>query len=102
GKDAKEVLQQTSNNLDDVKWNQLRESFRRWPTPPDPSTNHNIACGIHHGGTSEWSFQGRVFGEWMSTGSLLWIYGNVRRTFFPLFPNRPLITVCVQPAQARA
>jgi len=69
GKDAKEVL-------DDVKWNQLRESLRRWVTPPDPSTNHNIACDIHQGGTAEWFSQGSIFAEWKSTGSLLWIYGK--------------------------
>ncbi|KAH9073548.1 hypothetical protein EDB83DRAFT_2260331 [Lactarius deliciosus] len=76
GIDAKAVLQQTSNSVDDVKWNQLRESLRRWVTPPDPSTNHNIACDIHHGGTAEWFYQGSTFAEWKSTGSLLWIYGK--------------------------
>ncbi|KAH9073545.1 hypothetical protein EDB83DRAFT_81769 [Lactarius deliciosus] len=74
--DAKVVLQQTSNSVDDVKWNQLRESLRRWVTPSDPSTNHNIACDIHHGGTAEWFYQGSTFAEWKSTGSLLWIYGK--------------------------
>ncbi|KAH9024225.1 hypothetical protein EDB85DRAFT_1894446 [Lactarius pseudohatsudake] len=74
--DAKAVLQQTSSRVDDVKWNQLRESLRRWVTPPDPSTNHNIACDIHHGGTAEWFYQGSTFAEWKSTGSLLWIYGK--------------------------
>ncbi|KAH9073507.1 hypothetical protein EDB83DRAFT_78369 [Lactarius deliciosus] len=76
GKDARVVLRQTSNNVDDVKWNQLRESLRRWAVPPDPSTNHNIACDIHHGGTAEWFFQGSIFTEWKSAGSLLWIYGK--------------------------
>ncbi|KAN0130211.1 hypothetical protein V8E53_011968 [Lactarius tabidus] len=76
GKDVKVTLQQTSNNVDDVKWNQLRESLRGWVSPPDPSTNHNIACGIHHGGTAEWFFQGSIFAEWKSNGTLLWIYGK--------------------------
>ncbi|KAH9016970.1 hypothetical protein EDB84DRAFT_708109 [Lactarius hengduanensis] len=76
GKDAKAVLQQTSDGIDDVKWNQLRESLRRWVTPPDPSTNHNIARDIYHGGTAEWFFQGSIFAEWKSAGSLLWIYGK--------------------------
>ena len=71
--------------------NQLRECLRRWVTPPDPSTNHNIACDIHHGGTAEWFFQGGIFGEWKSTGSLLWVYG--KRMLFPLFPDRFLIAV---------
>ncbi|KAH8978237.1 hypothetical protein EDB92DRAFT_2119397 [Lactarius akahatsu] len=69
GKDAKEVL-------DDVKWNQLRQSLRRRVTPPDPSINHNNACDIHHGGTAEWFSQGSIFRGWKSTGSLLWIYGK--------------------------
>ncbi|KAH8979087.1 hypothetical protein EDB92DRAFT_2074137 [Lactarius akahatsu] len=56
--------------------NQVRESLRRWVTPPDPSTNHNIACGIQHGGTAQWFFRGGIFGNWRSTGSLLWIYGK--------------------------
>ncbi|KAF8260976.1 hypothetical protein EI94DRAFT_1810940 [Lactarius quietus] len=76
GKDAKVVLQQTANNVDVVKWNQLRESLRRWVTPPDPSTNHNIACAIHHGGTAEWFFKGSIFAEWKTVGTLLWIYGK--------------------------
>ncbi|KAF8257289.1 hypothetical protein EI94DRAFT_1334322 [Lactarius quietus] len=69
GRDAKLVL-------DDVKWCQLRESLRNWVTPPDPSTNHNVACDIHHGGTAEWFFQGSIFAEWKSDGSLLWVYGK--------------------------
>ncbi|KAI9442912.1 ankyrin repeat-containing domain protein [Lactarius indigo] len=56
--------------------NQLRDSLRRWVTPPDPSTNHNIACDIHYGGTAAWFFHGGIFAEWKSTGSLLWIYGK--------------------------
>ncbi|KAI9442908.1 hypothetical protein H4582DRAFT_2194748 [Lactarius indigo] len=93
GVDAKAVLQQTSKSVGDVKWNQLRDSLRRWVNPPDPSTNHNIACDIHHGGTAEWFYQGSIFAEWKSTGSLLWIYG--KRMLFILFPDHALITICV-------
>ncbi|KAH8979076.1 hypothetical protein EDB92DRAFT_2074122, partial [Lactarius akahatsu] len=56
--------------------NESRRSLREWVFPPDPSTNHNIACDLHHGGTAQWFFQGSMFGEWKSTGSLLWIYGK--------------------------
>jgi hypothetical protein len=63
--------------------NQLRESLRRWVNPSDPSTNHNIACDIHHVGTATWFFQGSIFAEWKSDGFLLWIYG--KRMLFPLF-----------------
>ena len=73
--------------------NQLSECLRRWVTSPDPSTNHNIACDIHHGGTAKWFFQGSIFAEWKSKGSLLWIYG--KRMLFPLLPESPLIAVCV-------
>ena len=78
---------------DHLTGNQLRESLRRWVTPPDPSTNHNIACDIHQGGTAEWFSQGGICAEWKSTGSLLWIYG--KRTLTPLFSDRTLFTVYV-------
>ena len=59
--------------------NQVRESLRTWVTPPDPSTNHTIACGIQHDGSAQWFFRSGMFSEWKSIGSLLWIYG--KRTF---------------------
>ena len=105
GKDARDVLDDVKclwttlllllrcyvSNL--LEGNQLRESLRRWVTPPDPSTNHNIATDIHHGGSAEWFSEGSIFAEWKSTGSLLWIYG--KRMLFPLFPDRPLTAVYV-------
>ena len=58
--------------------NQLRQNLRRWLSPQDPSTNHNIACNAHHKGTATWFFEGRTYKEWKSTGSesLLWIHGK--------------------------
>jgi hypothetical protein len=56
--------------------NQLRESIHKWLSPPDPSTNHNIACDTHHKKTASWFFQGSIFQEWKSTDSLLWIHGK--------------------------
>ena len=56
--------------------NQLRENIHKWLSPPDPLTNHNIACGTHHKKTATWFFQGSIFQEWKSTGSLLWIHGK--------------------------
>ena len=56
--------------------NQLRQDLRRWLSPPDTSTNHNIACSAHHEGTATWFFQGNIFKEWKSSGSLLWIHGK--------------------------
>jgi len=55
---------------------QLWESPHRWLSPPDPSTNHNIACRTHHKRTATWFFQGSIFEEWKTTGSLLWIHGK--------------------------
>jgi hypothetical protein len=56
--------------------NQLRDELRTWLAPPNPSTNHNIACKTHHGGTAEWFLQGSIFSQWYSAGSLLWIHGK--------------------------
>ena len=66
GKEARGVIQQTADDVDELKrsWfsnrihaghtdliipigNQLRQNLRRWLSPPDPSTNHNIACNAH-------------------------------------------------------
>jgi hypothetical protein len=70
-----------------ISGNQLRESIHKWLSPPDPSTNHNIACGTHHKKTATWFFEGSIFHEWKSTGSLLWIHG--KRLSRPLFDSTP-------------
>jgi hypothetical protein len=58
--------------------NVLRQDLRRWLSPPDPSTNHNIACNAHYKGTATWFFEGMTYKGWKSTGSesLLWIRGK--------------------------
>src|SRR6266576_3221003 len=71
--------------------NQLRESAHKWLSPPDPSTNHNIACGTHHKKTATWFFQGRIYQEWKATGSLLWIHG--KRSSVPLSKPTPSDTI---------
>ncbi|KAN0127634.1 hypothetical protein V8E53_014553 [Lactarius tabidus] len=70
------VVQHLAISADNVKWDQVRESLRKWVPSPDPSTNHSVACGIQHDGSAQWFFRGRIFSEWKSTGSLLWIYGK--------------------------
>jgi hypothetical protein len=55
---------------------QLRANLRKWLSPPDPSTNHNIACGAHLKGTATWFLQGSTFQTWKSSSSLLWIHGK--------------------------
>ncbi|KAH9069552.1 hypothetical protein EDB83DRAFT_2290451, partial [Lactarius deliciosus] len=59
-----------------ITGNQLRENLRKWQSPPDPSTNHNIAGDRQHEGTAEWFFEGNQFENWKVTGSLLWIHGK--------------------------
>jgi len=81
-----------ANNMDEVKHlssnlisadygalhilsgNQLQESTHKWLSPPDPSTNHNIAISTHHKKTATWFFEGRTYQEWKSTGSLFWVH----------------------------
>jgi hypothetical protein len=97
GKEARGVIQQTADDVDQVKrsWspnriharhadsiiltgNQLRQDLRRWLSPPDPSTNQNIACNAHHEGTATWFFERSTYKEWKSTSSesLLWVHGK--------------------------
>src|SRR5258708_13318211 len=59
--DVDEVKRLSSNHigadyatLPILSGNQLRESTHKWLSPPDPSTNHNIACGTHHKKTATW------------------------------------------------
>jgi hypothetical protein len=58
----------------------LRDSLLRWLSPPDTSTNHNMARKVHHRGTTQWFLQGNVFNEWKTSDSVLWIHG--KRGFF--------------------
>jgi hypothetical protein len=66
--------------------NQLKQLLRAWLSPTDPSTNHIIARKAQHKGTAVWLFQGMIFVEWKSTGSLLWIHG--KRAFLSSFFGR--------------
>ena len=95
GIDARLVMQQAATDVDQVNrssslshidtrcagssiltGDQLRRKLLSWLSPPDPSTNHNIACRAHHKGTATWFFQGSIYNEWKSTPSLLWIHGK--------------------------
>ena len=52
------------------------DKIHKWLSPPDPSTNHNIACGTHYKKTAAWFFQGSIYQEWKSNASLLWVHGK--------------------------
>jgi hypothetical protein len=103
------VVQQTAANVDQVKssssnllsahyrflpilsGHQSRETIHKWLSPPDPSTNHNIACDTHHKKSASWFFQGIIFQEWKSSGSLLWVHGKrSHRRLFNLTPSNPI------------
>ena len=74
-REARVITQQTVDDADQVKRSwfsncfymgiagsssvtgcQLRQDIRRWLSPPDPSTNNNIASSASHKGTAEWFF----------------------------------------------
>ncbi|KAH9020797.1 hypothetical protein EDB85DRAFT_2002880, partial [Lactarius pseudohatsudake] len=57
-------------------WKHLLDDLRRWLSPPDPSTNHNIMCSAQHERTSTWLFKEVIYEEWESKGPLLWIHGK--------------------------
>jgi hypothetical protein len=71
-----------SRSLFIVTENLLREKSQNWLSPPDPSTNHNIARKAHHKGTASWFFQSRIYEQWKSSPSFMWIHG--KRIFLPL------------------
>jgi hypothetical protein len=75
-------------NLNILSGNQIKQLLRAWLSPADPSTNHNISRKTQYKGTALWFFQGNIFVEWKSTGSLLWVHG--KRTFLsPFFEPAP-------------
>ena len=95
GENANLAMQQAANDLEQIKRSsysnlisahyrilhillvdQLRDKIHTWLSPPDPSTNHSIACGTHHKKTAAWFFEGRIYQEWKSNGSLLWVHGK--------------------------
>jgi hypothetical protein len=81
-----------SLNLSILTESLLREKSKTWlspRTPLDPSKNHNIARKAHHKGTASWFFQSRIYEEWKSSPSFLWIHGKRTFLFFPLRLLKP-------------
>ncbi|KAH9169161.1 ankyrin repeat-containing domain protein [Lactarius sanguifluus] len=75
--DLKHVMvQKIVSDINSRDWVRLLRDLRGWLTPPDPSTNHNIACDAQHERTSAWIFNQGIFKEWGSSSSLLWIHGK--------------------------
>lgn len=80
-----------SESSDGFTGNELRDSLLRWLSAPDPFTNHNTARKVHHRDTSRWFFQGGIFNQWRSSGSLLWIHG--KRLLLLTFNMRCLLII---------
>ena len=74
--------------------NRFQKDVRSWLSPPDQSTNHNIARDNHLDGTTSWFIQGGTFKEWKEKGSLLWIYGKRMKLLFAYLPFCVLIATC--------
>ena len=55
---------------------QIEQDILKWFSPPDPSTNYNIACETQSEGTAAWFLEGKKFENWLLSGSLLWIHGK--------------------------
>jgi hypothetical protein len=99
------ATQQIGNDLDHLKrWfesqntteDQLREKFRQWLSPPDPSINYNTARDAYHNGTAAWFTQDQTFQDWKVSGSesLLWIHGKrmfLLRSASSLLPMSPTL-----------
>ena len=74
----------TSGGSDTILRLRLLDEIRGWLSPPDPSTNLNVACQARHKGTAQWFLRGGTFEAWKATSSLLWIHG--KRTYIVLPP----------------
>ncbi|KAH9024693.1 hypothetical protein EDB85DRAFT_2292506 [Lactarius pseudohatsudake] len=74
--ETKGMVKEIVQRMDTREWEQFLRNLRRWLSPPDPSTNYNIGLRDLHEETTTWFLEGRIFQEWHSTGSLLWIHGK--------------------------
>ena len=54
----------------------ILQDLQRWLTPPDHSTNHDIAYSSQHERTAVWVFNENIYQEWESSGALLWLHGK--------------------------
>ena len=78
-----DLISAACSTLRIISVNQFWENIHRWLSPPDPSINHNIACSTHNKKSATWFFGGKIYQEWKSKGSLLWVHG--KRAPCPIF-----------------
>ncbi|KAN0141624.1 hypothetical protein V8E53_000086, partial [Lactarius tabidus] len=75
-KETKVIVQQIASEINSRDWERILDDLQRWLTPPDPSTNHNLACSSQHERTAVWVFSDNIYKKWESSGSLFWIHGK--------------------------
>ncbi|KAH9030407.1 ankyrin repeat-containing domain protein [Lactarius pseudohatsudake] len=77
-RETKAMVKAIADNLkmDARDLDEVLQKLKRWLSPPDPSTNYNIGLRDLHEETATWFLESRIFQEWYSMGSLLWIHGK--------------------------
>ncbi|KAF4633561.1 hypothetical protein G7Y89_g4559 [Cudoniella acicularis] len=78
-KDVKGIhsdVQDVRNTIKDLGFEQRREKIERWLSPPDPSTNYNIALETRQEGSGLWFLRSDTFAKWKTRpNSFLCLYG---------------------------
>ncbi|KAH9033931.1 hypothetical protein EDB85DRAFT_2289282 [Lactarius pseudohatsudake] len=75
-KETKAMIKEMAEKMDARDLEEVLQKLKGWLSPPDPSTNYNIGLRDLHEATATWFLEARIFQEWHSTGSLLWIHGK--------------------------
>ena len=69
-------VQDASNAIKYLGFEQRREKIDRWLLPPDPSINHNKALNQRYEGSGLWFLESSTFAKWKTRqSSFLWLYG---------------------------
>jgi len=69
-------VQDASNAVKHLGFEQRREKIDRWLLPTDPSKNYNKALEQRHKGSGLWFLESGAFTEWKTRrNSFLWLHG---------------------------
>ncbi|KAH8982526.1 ankyrin repeat-containing domain protein [Lactarius akahatsu] len=75
-KETKAMVKEIADKMDARDLEGVLQKLKGWLSPSDPSTNYNIGLRDLHEATTTWFLESRIFQEWHSNGSLLWIHGK--------------------------
>ncbi|KAH9172311.1 hypothetical protein EDB89DRAFT_1886149, partial [Lactarius sanguifluus] len=70
------MVKEMAEKMDARDLEEVLQKLKQWLSPPDPSTNYNIGLRDLHEATATWFLEARIFQDWHSAGSLLWIHGK--------------------------